>query len=282
MNTTKQIQIMVGLVFLLVAGLIAYTIWEPSRVDDAEERQVGDQLERGATLFANTCAVCHGLTGEGFVGPALNRPENRPSDPLELKALQDKLRNTITCGRVGTFMPAWAKEQGGPLNGDQIRNLVILITKGDEHGWELAKEHAEEVDIKPARPTADQINQGACGQVLRATPTPSGSPGAGPAVEAKTSWDVKMGDNFFDPKQIAVPVGQQARIALKNEGSAIHNMRIAGPDGRYDTSDDAASQPESIRAGQSGALTVTFQQAGTFNFRCDFHPTDMTGTITAQ
>ncbi len=37
MNTTKQIQIMIALVMLLVGGLIAYTVWEPTRAENAEE-----------------------------------------------------------------------------------------------------------------------------------------------------------------------------------------------------------------------------------------------------
>ncbi|HWO93415.1 MAG TPA: cupredoxin domain-containing protein [Dehalococcoidia bacterium] len=279
MNTTKQIQIMVGLVLLLVVGLIAYSIWEPERQEDAEATQLEDQVERGAELFASNCTTCHGLEGEGFVGPALNVPANRPEDPAELQRLQDRFTNTIRCGRVGTFMPAWAQDQGGSLNNTQIEQLVLLITVGGEidgqSEWEFVREHAEELNVEVTQPTPDQLNQGACGQVLRETPTPEPE---GP-VEVRTEWDISMGDNFFEPNRIGVPVGQQVTVNLTNDGQAIHNMRIAGPDGEYDTDDDVVSDPDTVRPGEEATLTFTANEDGTIDFRCDFHPTEMTGTI---
>jgi mono/diheme cytochrome c family protein/plastocyanin len=262
----------------LVAGLIAYFIWEPERVEDAEARQIDVQLERGAKLFANNCAVCHGLQGEGFVGPPLNVATNRPTNPQELTLLQSRIRNTITCGRVGTFMPAWARDQGGSLNNDQIQQLVLLITESDEEAWEFTHEYAEEHEVQTMQPSPDQINQGACGQVLRET-TPA-TPG--PSPDPQLTWDVAMRDNLFDPRSIAVPAGQRFTIALRNDGTAIHNMRIAGPDNRYQTPDDIVSTPEQIRGGQRGDLSGTITQTGTFNFRCDFHPTDMIGSIAVK
>lgn len=274
MNTTKQIQIIVTLVFLLVLGLLAYTMWEPTRAEDAQVRQNDEQLARGAKLFGNNCAICHGLQGEGFVGPALNDPAHRPQDPQALKALQAKLRDTITCGRVGTFMPAWSQAQGGSLNADQIRQLVTLITIGNDESWQMVHERAEAAHVEPTRPSADQINQGACGQVLKVQATPP------PAVDPKQAWDIDMKDNSFNPNAIAVQVGQVFTLNVKNTGSAVHNLRIAGPDGRYDTADDiAAGGASGIRAAQSDMVRGTLADTRTYDFRCDFHPTEMTGTI---
>jgi plastocyanin len=59
---------------------------------------------------------------------------------LDPAALADKVKlitNTITCGRVGTPMPAWGQSQGGPLSDEQIRQLTTLITTGQ---WHLARE----------------------------------------------------------------------------------------------------------------------------------------------
>ncbi len=69
-------------------------------------------------------------------------------------------------------------------------------------------------------------------------------------------------------------------FSLVNRGAAPHNMRIAGPDNRYDSGDDAVSQPDLIRPAQSGTLAQTFASLGSLNFRCDFHPVEMTGRIT--
>ena len=59
-------------------------------------------------------------------------------------------------------------------------------------------------------------------------------------------------------------------------------MRIAGPDERFDTGDDIVSIPETINAGQSGRLAGMLASAGSMNFRCDFHPTVMTGRLTVK
>ncbi len=71
MNTSKQINIMVALVFAAVIAAGAYTIWDPHRAVDAQERQLDKTVNRGAFLFSQNCRVCHGDRGEG--GQAANR-----------------------------------------------------------------------------------------------------------------------------------------------------------------------------------------------------------------
>ncbi|MFQ5878909.1 MAG: c-type cytochrome [Dehalococcoidia bacterium] len=125
---------MVGLLFLTVVSVALYWIWDPIRAEEAEEEQTEKAAERGAALFATFCRVCHGnqglgrLEGTNLPGLPLNLPENRPSKPLDLERLQALFADTIRCGRVGTLMPPWHLAQGGPLNDEQIRQLVTLIT----------------------------------------------------------------------------------------------------------------------------------------------------------
>jgi len=156
MNTSKQINVIVALVFLAVLATGAYTMWDPSRASDARENQTQAVVERGAWLFAQNCRTCHGDKGEGGqaanrlpAAPPLNRKDLQGVDPntgqvsQTAKAQQFKLIvNTITCGRVGRAMPTWGQDQGGPLNSEQIRQLATLITEGT--GWDLAKEFAIE------------------------------------------------------------------------------------------------------------------------------------------
>ena len=52
------------------------------------------------------------------------------------------ITNTITCGRVGTAMPAWGQSQNGPLSDEQIRQLMVLITTDR---WDLVE---DEIDIE--------------------------------------------------------------------------------------------------------------------------------------
>jgi mono/diheme cytochrome c family protein/plastocyanin len=154
MNTSKQINIIVALVFISVLATGAYTMWDPERASDAKEAQLERTVERGAFLFSQNCATCHGNKAEGGqaanrmkAAPLLNRADLQGKDAKtgvvdeQTKALQFKfIVNTITCGRVGKSMPTWGQAQGGTLNDEQVRQLATLITEGT--GWDLASEFA--------------------------------------------------------------------------------------------------------------------------------------------
>ena len=94
---------------------------------------------------------------------------------------------------------------------------------------------------------------------------------------------VSMGDNFFEPDEITVAAGASVTFQLTNDGNAVHNMRVAGDDDEYDTDDDTVSDPDFFSGGDTGALAWTAPgSAADVLFRCDFHPAEMTGTITVQ
>lgn len=156
MNTSKQINIMVALVFIAVLATGAYTMWDPSRASDARKDELNKTVERGAFLFSQNCIVCHGNKGEGGsasnrlkVAPPLNRPDLQGIDSkTKLVSAQDKAQqfkfvvNTITCGRIGKAMPTWGQSQGGTLNDEQIRQLATLITEGTDSRWKQAEDFA--------------------------------------------------------------------------------------------------------------------------------------------
>ena len=109
------------------------------------------------------------------------------------------------------------------------------------------------------------------------TPSPTSSGPAGNEVA------VTMDDNVFVPDQISVAADQEITFSLTNDGSAAHNMVIAGPDGEYGTDDDATSDPDLISGGKDGLLIWTSPaDAGEIDFHCQFHASEMTGTITVQ
>ncbi len=87
------------------------------------------------------------------------------------------------------------------------------------------------------------------------------------------------GDNFFTLNNLSVPLGETTTIEVVNEGSAIHNMRIAGPDGEFNTDDDSVSDPEQIASGATSVLEFTPTLAGTYTFQCEFHPLEQGGVI---
>jgi mono/diheme cytochrome c family protein len=157
MNTSKQINIMILLVFLSVFVTGGYTLWDSSRADEAEGEQLERTVWRGAWLFSQNCRTCHGDAGEGGqasnrlrVAPALNRPDlqgmiedsegNLVRDPNEYATDFKFVYYTITCGRVGKVMPAWGVSQGGPLNEEQIKQLTTLILEGARSFEELKGE----------------------------------------------------------------------------------------------------------------------------------------------
>jgi plastocyanin len=60
-------------------------------------------------------------------------------------------------------------------------------------------------------------------------------------------------------------------------------MRIAGADNEYNNDDDAVTEEEVISGGQSATLEWEApDEAGDYDFRCDFHTDAMTGTITVE
>ena len=96
-------------------------------------------------------------------------------------------------------------------------------------------------------------------------------------------FNVTMGDNFYEPSEFAAKAGQKLTFQFKNEGAAIHNMVVAGADNKYNTEDDALSEPRQIPSGGTGTLEWTApDEAAIINVRCEFHPTDSTGIIRVE
>src|SRR5574341_2567176 len=117
-------------------------------------------------------------------------------------------------------------------------------------------------------------------------PTASATPGAGsptPAGGGGGNVAITLTDNKFDPTEFTVSAGADVTFNLTNEGVAIHNMRIAGEDGQFNTGDDTSSDPGLISGGSTATLEWTApDSAGEILFQCDFHPTDMKGVITVE
>ncbi len=107
------------------------------------------------------------------------------------------------------------------------------------------------------------------------------------ASSAPGELEITMTDNKFDNTQLTAPAGEDDTINIKNDGIGVHNVHIAGPDGQYDaqyctaSGADPCSDPNRVGGGATATLTFNLP-AGTYSYRCDFHPTEMTGTLTVQ
>ena len=91
--------------------------------------------------------------------------------------------------------------------------------------------------------------------------------------------EVAAQDTRFVENNFHIPAEQPVTIRVTNGDSVRHNLRVAGPDGVFETEDDAATNPEAIAGGATGELTFAPAAQGAYTFRCDFHPTSMGGSI---
>jgi mono/diheme cytochrome c family protein len=79
--------------------------------------------DRGAAIFTERCAECHGNEGEGTEAPALNNQEFLSA------ASNGYLMATVTLGRKGTAMPSWGygQHEYPALSAKEREDLVALI-----------------------------------------------------------------------------------------------------------------------------------------------------------
>ena len=109
--------------------------------------------------------------------------------------------------------------------------------------------------------------------------------GEEPAPEPPPPGAIILDDNVVqvegqdgDNPTINVPSG--AAVAVVNEGSALHNLQVSPFESDICSDDDPSpcSDPSRINAGNEGTITFDIP-AGSYEYRCDFHPDEMVGTL---
>lgn len=131
-------KILIGMALTLIIAVFIGAYWatEPARQEAARERLIEEAVGRGAELYISNCAACHGVQGQGRIGPALQGTE------LD----ENALIRIISAGVPGTVMSAWSREEGGPLTIDQIEDLATFIKNWDT---ELVETLTSEDDTEP-------------------------------------------------------------------------------------------------------------------------------------
>jgi len=110
------------------------------------------------------------------------------------------------------------------------------------------------------------------------SPTPTSTPTPTPTTVQNVTEDLKAQGMAFDKSTIRVPAGAKVTIIFTNKDSAPHNFALY--------TDSSASTP--IFVGKVISLSTTTYEftapstPGNYFFRCDVHPTSMTGTFAVE
>ena len=122
-----------ALMMLAVVSLLIPVFWITESNSQAMYalRQHTTDVSRGAALFAQYCFQCHGINGQGLIGPKLNgNPAvNKLTDADILRIISGGVPNTADPSQL--LMPAWLVDYGGPLTQIQIQYLFALVRSAD-------------------------------------------------------------------------------------------------------------------------------------------------------
>jgi mono/diheme cytochrome c family protein len=227
-----------GVLSLMVigVGLPLYWITEPNRQDGAKkyfaDRASGTTYHHGqpvggGALFAPTaeggfnCAGCHGGASAigGQVAYTLTDPETGKLRQVQWKApalntatlrfTDDQLRDVLTYGRPFSPMPAWGLDGGGPMNAQQIDNLIAYL-----HSIELPRKQAQEDATKAAEKERERLSN--LGDAL--------TEAQAKLAAATTAEDKKSAQEAVDKleAEIAANAGQSPTM-----GQALFNLNCA-------------------------------------------------------
>ncbi len=133
----KKILFATLLTVAIAVFLTVYWLLEPYRVKVEAERMRSKAAAKGKILYMTHCARCHGEKG----GP---RRGIRPINSKDYLSHVDDtvLYKIIERGIPGTGMVALGEKEGGPLNPEQIKDLVAFIRSWEKTAPALPVEEA--------------------------------------------------------------------------------------------------------------------------------------------
>lgn len=141
----RQITWCFVLTMAIAVFLTIYWILEPSRLKATAEKIRLQAVERGRPLYLTHCADCHGKDGEGVKGVA---PVN--SKRFLEEVTDEVMYKMIERGIPGTGMAPLGDTEGGPLNKEQIENLIAFIRNWEETAPLLAEVSREKAGREEA------------------------------------------------------------------------------------------------------------------------------------
>jgi len=300
-------------VLVIVLFVIAYYFYElgipgvpdSSRLGHEIDAQAVTSVENGYNIYEANCARCHGVNGQGFANEAGAPPLNEQDKlfaHLNPTYLQSVLREggRYVCGNAKSLMPIWSNDNGGPLNYQQIDDLIAFLRATNDHTYTVRDPSTNEpvkdatgktetftgwVDpnYKPApgaTPFPDcWTNAFSSGSGTTASP----SAGASPVASAGTSGtpsgtviDETAVNTAFSQTALTAPAGQPFSIKFENQDAGVpHNIEIK------DSSGNTVFKGDLLTGVATTTYNVPALPAGTYAFNCTVHP-NMTGTLTVK
>ena len=124
---------------ILALSLPIYFVGEQSRQDGFVEEFDQVALERGAHLYGEfQCGNCHGVDGGGGVASYVDKRSgisvawSAPAiNTVFYRYTPEEVRFWLVYGRANSPMPAWGLAGGGPLNDQQIDELMEYLQSAD-------------------------------------------------------------------------------------------------------------------------------------------------------
>lgn len=120
-TTTRWMAWGFGIMVLMVAIFPIYRWFEPGTRESARTAQLADLADEGQQLFSVNCVACHGATGEGGIGPALNSKQFLGS------VTNTQIESLIATGVPGSQMSAYSQDFFGPLTSEQITAITTYL-----------------------------------------------------------------------------------------------------------------------------------------------------------
>jgi plastocyanin len=154
-----------------------------------------------------------------------------------------------------------------PPPGPNVGSVVIRFDAAGEY------EFRDEQTVEGVTPVTGRVIVGE----PEATPPPDATPTPPPA---DLTLDITAGDTAFEPSALTVEAGKTFRIKVTNPGVFVKRVRIAGPDGQFETNDDIIGV--TVNPGGTGEVSGKIDSPGTYPFRDDFHQNNPQGTLTVQ
>jgi plastocyanin/mono/diheme cytochrome c family protein len=282
-----------SLLFIVATAFILpfLTVTQQQDQLSASAAQYNTTLVRGAALFGQYCASCHGYQGQGINGPQLN------NNPALAKLTPDDLRGIISGGIRNPndpskfLMPAWLDQFGGSLTEEDIGYLVALIQSSNPsvratnnlaniNGFDyvlgsltnptqIAEYNKEKAGgVKPPATSFNDL-RGQASVTIDAKDDATNTSGYGWLAQGATATPLS-GNNA----NITIKVG--TKVTWGNKSSAPHTVVEGTPSAPGKDFGDAT---KILAANSSDSYSFTFTKAGDFPFFCSIHPA-MIGWIT--